>query len=153
MVILLALADALSESTPVLITAGATITLVSIAFGMGVVWTRIAARLERIDGQDGALARARDAAGDAATAVAAELARLGRVLAALDRDGSEGDATLAGRIHRLGDITQDLQVRIAQAETHLGYDGRGQSTPVRPEPPPRPKRRTVEPGPGPGDSR
>ena len=70
MVILLALADALSESTPVLITAGATITLVSIAFGMGVVWTRIAARLERIDGKDGALERARDAAKDAATAIA-----------------------------------------------------------------------------------
>lgn len=140
MVILLALADALSESTPVLITAGATITLVSIAFGMGVVWTRIAARLERIDGKDGALERSSSA-----------MKELRREIAALDRYTSDCDASLSARIHHLGSVAQDLQNRMFGAEKQLGYDGRGQTTPIRAEPSTVRPRRPQDIGPG--DSR
>lgn len=151
-VVILAITEALSQSTPVLVSVSAAATVVAVAFGMGLGWAKWGARLDKIDGKDGAVERLTESIREAKKATAEEFVKLRRELADLDRDGSAGDASLASRIHRLGDIVQDLQVRIAQAETHIGYDGRGQTTPVRAEPVPRPpKRRTTDPPPG--DSR
>lgn len=141
------------DSTPVVLTIGAIVTLVSVAFGAGLVYSRIGARMTTIDGPRGELEQVRGRLDTIAASLKSETASLRRAIEIAERDCGEGDAAISARVHRLGDIAQDLLVRMAQAETHLGYDGRGQTTPVRNEPAIRPRPRDPRRDPDPGESR
>jgi hypothetical protein len=155
-VLLLAFAEALSDSTPVLISVGAALTIVAVTFGAGISYAKTGARMAAMEDRVGRLeAKVTEVVNRLDAGLAAQSSRIDREVASLkrgiaeaERDASESDGQISSRVHRLGDIAQDLAVRMAQAETHLGYDGRGQTTPVRPEPPPRPRpRRSGDPAP------
>lgn len=143
---------ALSDSTPFVITLSAVVTMVSVAFGGGMVWARISHRVSdeaaaraaaddlaraHVEAVRSALAHALEAAKASAASqlesLQRDVARISResseAVARVSRESSDAYALAHNRYHQLSTTVNDHALRVSLLERAAGYDGRGQVTP------------------------